>query len=530
MDFVSAQFLIFITAVCTLYFIVPAKYRWLVLLAASYVFYFVNSRWLVLCLFAETVVTYYGGRRIRSIFIKRDISIAGHDELSGSEKREIKKVYQRKARTIMLVCTLFCLGMLLYLKYFNFFIMPINKMCGFTGFSIEPHKLLLPIGISFYTLQAMAYVIDVYHGKIKADRHLLKYMLFMSYFPQIVQGPIPRYSELAEQLYVGHRFDYTRVCYGLQLMMWGFFKKVVIADRIATPVNMIFNNFDEYHGLIVFLAAAGYGIQIYSDFSGGMDIARGLSQILGIDMVLNFRQPYFSTSIEEFWRRWHITLGGWMRDYVFYPLSLSKLFTNMGKKLRKVFGSFAGKRIPAFIAMFIVYFLVGFWHGASLRFIAYGIWNGIFIASGILLSDTYDKIRSRIGIDSASASWKFFQIARTFFICSLGRLFSRGDGLRAALHMMRSVFDRWYDLSFLTDGSMLDLGLGNAEWYIFLLSVIILLLVDIAHERGIHIRESIARQHLIFRWIIYFAAIAFILIFGVYGPEYDSANFIYEKF
>ena len=330
MSFISVAFIIFIFAVCLVYYIVPNKLRWTVLLFASYIFFWLNSEWLILVMFAATLITWGTGRLLdRNIRITNRYLETEGAGFSKSEKKEYQKKEKARRRTLTVVGVILVLSMLLFLKYFNFFAKTSNVLLKHIGVKIPGLRLLLPIGISFYTLQAIAYMVDVYRGKVVPERNLLHFMLYMSYFPQILQGPIPRYNQLAAQLIEGHRFDYDRFCKGLQLIVWGFFKKMVIADRIAIPVSEIFGNHTAYHGLLVFLAAAGYGIQVYADFSGGMDIARGFSQMVGIDLELNFLQPYFSTSVEDFWRRWHITLGGFMRDYVFYPLSLSKPFNTL---------------------------------------------------------------------------------------------------------------------------------------------------------------------------------------------------------
>ena len=313
-------------------------------------------------------------------------------------------------------------------------------------------------------------------------------------------------------------------------MLWGWIQKMVISDRLAVPVDLIFNNYQNYHGLIVFLAAAGYGLQVYADFSGGMDIARGISEILGIELELNFEQPYFSTSIEDFWRRWHITLGSWMRNYVFYPLSLSKVFANISRKSRKFLGNFVGKRLPPIMAMFIVYFLVGFWHGPEWKYIAYGVWNGIFIVAGILLPETYARMRDIARIDENSIGWHCFRIARTFVICTLGRLFSRGNNLEAALSMFGAIGVDWWDFSWIFDGTFKTLGFNTANWILLVLLLVLLLFVDYLHEHGVHIRETIDQQHVVFRWGIYYTAILIIVIFGSYGTGFKNISFIYEQF
>ena len=532
MAFFSFAFLLFVLCVTLIYFVTPGKYQWIVLLAASYFFYWLNSGYLLLVMFASTLVTFLIGRWIEAENGKGQQYLQEHKDLTGKEKKAYKSEIKKRTGRILRLGIFFDLGVLLFLKYFNFFGENINKLFQLaSGASPVPTlHLLLPLGISFYTLQAIAYMTDIYRGKITADRNLGKFMLFMSFFPQIVQGPIPRHKQLAEQLYASHTFDYKRFTFGIQLILWGFIKKLVIADRLAIPVNELFDHYENHSGLILFFGAAMYGLQVYTDFSGGMDIARGVSEILGIELELNFRQPYFSTSIEDFWRRWHITLGSFMRDYIFYPLSLSKGFAELGRRSRKVLGQFAGKRLPAFLAMFIVYILVGFWHGSSWNYIAYGLYNGVFIMAGIPLEEVYDKAREKGGIGKEDISWRVFQMFRTFMLVSIGRYFSRGSGFMAAWNMMKLTTVQWRDLSFLTDGTFVKLGLNTASWFILLASILLLFLVDYFHEKEIHIRETIAAQSLIFRWIIYIAAICFVLIFGIYGPEYSASSFIYEQF
>ncbi len=306
-------------------------------------------------------------------------------------------------------------------------------------------------------------------------------------------------------------------------------KKLILADRLGILVDQIFDNHTQYQGFILLIGAMGYGLQVYADFSAGMDIARGVSQILGIELELNFKQPYFAKSIEEFWRRWHITLGAWMRDYIFYPLSLSKAFGNMGKRVRKIFGNYIGKKLPSFLAMFIVYLLVGFWHGSSWKYVAYGIWNGVIITSGILLAPVYAKGISAFRIDADSYSWRLFQMVRTFFLCSVGRFFSRADSCMAAFSMIKNSFTKWNPWV-LFDDTLLTLGLDWKDMTVLIAMILVLLFVDIAHERGVRIRESIASQGFVFRWIVYWIAFFTVIIFGMYGPSYDSSSFIYQQF
>lgn len=531
MAFVSLSFILFVAVTVLVYFAVPPKFQWCVLLAAGCLFFWLNSEWLILVLFGTVLITYVTARLVYGILNQgRQHQKEYAQSMSVQERKEYKGKIKKKARCVLTVGITMDLGILFTLKYFNFFAGNVNRLLKWAGVLIPEMHFLLPLGISFYTLQAIGYMVDVYRGKTSPDQHFGKFMLFMSYFPQIVQGPIARHDQLAHQLYEEHRPDPERIMFGAQLMLWGFMKKLIIADRAAILVDEVFAHYNQYYGWMIFVAAAMYGLQVYTDFSGGMDIAGGVSQMLGIELEFNFRQPYFSRSIEEFWRRWHITLGRWMRDYVFYPLSLSKAFVSLGRKSRKILGSFAGKRLPSFLAMFVVYFLVGFWHGANWKYIAYGVYNGAFIMSGILLFEVYDKAKSICHIDKESFAWRAFQILRTFCLVSFGRLFSRADGFLAAVKMFYRMTKRVYDLAFLVDGSLIQPGLDTANWFLLVFAVAVLFAVDYLHERGVRLREGIARQNILFRWLIYYAAILILVIFGIYGPAYDSASFIYEQF
>lgn len=532
MDFISVSFLIFVIILVFAYFLMPDKYKWTVLLVGSYVFYGFSGIKLVVFLVFTTGVTFFSGLLLGNINEDSARHLKLHKaDLTREEKKEYKNKVSSRKKRVVACAVVVNLGILIFLKYFNFIAKNINLVLVKVGFAgnIPLLKLLLPLGISFYTLQSIAYIVDLYRGKYKPDRNFFKFSLFMVYFPQIIQGPIARYDQLAHQLYVPHKFEYTRVTQGMQLILWGYMKKLILADRIAIPVNFIFDNPAPHEGFVLFLAAAGYGLQVYADFSGGMDIARGVSQILGIELVLNFERPYFAGSISEFWRRWHITLGSWMRDYVFYPLSLSKAFATLGKRTRKVFGNYIGKKLPTFLSMFIVFLLVGVWHGSSWKYVAYGLWNGIIIVSSILLEPVYEKIIEKLKINTECFSWRFFQMARTFILCSFGRFFSRGKTCLTAIDMFKRALaypNPWVFFN----GTFLNLGLSYKDYYVIFISILVFLVVGIMQEKGIHIREKIAEQNLYFRWMIYIGAVVAVLIYGSYGSGYSASEFIYQQF
>ena len=517
MSFLSFKFILFIAAVFFTYFVVPKKFQWVVLLVFSYLYYFMNSHMLVGVLLYVSVFTFLMGKVIGSYT---------HRIKECADKQEKNKL-SRTRKIILNSGIAAVLGNLVVIKYSDFFISNINSL--FNG-NFDLFNFVLPIGISFYTLQAISYLIDVSKGKIEADDNVLHFMLYMSYFPQIIQGPIPRYSKLAKQLYEKHDYDYDRITKGLQLMFWGIAKKVVIADRIAAPVRYIFDNYTDLHGIFILFGAICYSIQIYADFSGGIDAIKGISEVFGIYLDDNFRQPYFSKSIEEFWRRWHITLGSWMKDYVFYPLSLSKGFNAIGKKVKKIFGDYAGKRTAPCLAMFVVYLLVGIWHGASWKYVAYGVWNGLFIMCGIMFDQSYKNILTKLKIDGDSKAWNIFRMIRTFLICSIGRIFSRAADLPSAIGMYRSMFDRFFDVSYLNTEIFEALGLNVKNWILLLIMVLIVLYFDYLKEKGMDIRKQIGSKNIVIRWMLYYILIISILVFGLYGGNYDASSFIYGRF
>ncbi|MDO4544570.1 MAG: MBOAT family O-acyltransferase [Bacillota bacterium] len=525
MAFTSFYFLIFVAVCVGAYFVVPKKGRWLVLLVASYAFYLISSpRTFVFVLFT-TVVTFFGGRYIGVQNTGHKAYLAAHKEsLSKEDKKAVKAAVQKKKRRMVLVILLANFGVLAVVKYFRYYI----EALGIPGLEFDLGSMLIPLGISFYTFQTAAYIIDLYRGKIEADQNLLKFALFVSFFPQIIQGPISRYDQLAGQLYEGHSFSYTNLTRGMQLMLWGFFKKLIIADRVAILVNQVFDNYTDYQGGIVFVALLFYSIQIYADFSGGIDIARGVAQIMGIDMTHNFMRPYFSDSISEFWRRWHMSLSFWCRDYIFFPISLSKTFGKAGKSLRKVLGDRVGKLFPVLVAQMATFLTIGLWHGAEFKYIAYGLYNGGIIILGLLLEPYLKKMIQILHINIKSKGWKLFQILRTFFLIVMGRIFPKAASFPVAITMFCSMFKGNGGTSFSEE--IFLLGLDGVDFLILLVCCVIWFIISYKQEKGVEIRAALESRTIGYRWTILLLAFAAVLVFGVYGPGYDASSFIYRGF
>lgn len=529
MGYNSLTFILFITFVFLIYFAVPKKIQWIVLLIASYVFYFFASVPMSVFLVASTLITFYTGIVIGKINAKLGVALA-EEGLDKGARKQLKKAFKGKAR-IVLVCGLILnFGILGVLKYYNFFANNLNSL--FTVFSADaslPHlNLLLPLGISFYIFQSSGYMIDVYRKKYAPDQNIAKFALFVSFFPQLLQGPISRYDGLAAQLTASHKFSFDSLKFGLQLMLWGFFKKLVIADRLAPLVGTVFDSGSEFGFFINCLGTLAYGLQLYCDFSGGIDVARGIAEVMGITMAQNFQRPYFAKTVGEFWRRWHMTLGSWAKDYVFYPIVLSKNMSKLSRRLER-FGSHIARVLPPCIATMVCFLMIGVWHGAAWKYVFYGLYYGLLIALSQLLNPLFNKVADKLKIDRHCFSWQLFGMLRTLFLVSIGRCITRSGGFMSGFTMIKSSLTNW-DPWTLYDGTMLKLGLSQADYHIVFAGILILLIVGILQEKGLGIRATLNKQNLWFRWFMIIGAVIAILLLGVYGPNYNAQDFIYAQF
>ena len=528
MTIVSLNFLAFIAIVSLIYFIMPKKIKWIVLLLASYVYYFISSKELTGYLIITTISIYLVARGLEKADIKQKIECEGKER---QLKKQLKNKAKKKKKLLILFAVLVNVGILVFLKYCNFLSENINNLLNLVKINYElPFRtIILPLGISYYTLQAISYVVDVYRGKCKAEKNIFKVALFLSFFPQMLEGPIGRFEELSHQLCKPHEFEYNRVKFGIQLMLWGFFKKMVIADRAGLYVNEVFNNYSQYSGIIIVVAVILYTIQIYADFSGCIDIVRGTSQIFGINLAENFKRPFFSKNIQEFWRRWHITLGAWLREYIFYPISFSKACMNLTVKSKKIFKGYIGNLIPAAFSLFFVWFVNGIWHGASWKYIFYGLYYYILTMIGMLFEPVFKIIINKLKINVNSFSYRLWQMIRTTIIVLGGMLIFRASRLKVAWEIFKSIFT-FENIGKLFNGDLFRIGITSGDFIIVVIGVVIMFVVSLLQEKGINIREKISRQNVIFRWILYYGIIFTIIIFGIYGPGYDASSFIYGQF
>ena len=508
MSLISMEFLIFVGIAVIGYYLIPKRFQWIWLLIFSYIYYASSGIKILFFLLYTTITTYGTGRLLDRV---------NHKELPRNEAKSRK-------RRILIGCLLLNFGMLAVLKYTNFAIENVNAIFH-AGISFQ--KLILPLGISFYTFQSMGYIIDVYWGKYEAAKNPFRFALFVSFFPQLLQGPIGRFDRLARQLYEQHSFDLLKAQYALQLMLWGFFKKLVLADRAAVVVNQVFQNYTQYSGVTNIVAVLMYSIQLYMDFSGGMDVVMGVAALFGVELDQNFKRPYFATSITDFWHRWHITLGTWMKDYIFYPVSLSKWMGKFGKWSKKAFGKKTGRVVPICVANIIVFLVVGIWHGAAWKYIAYGLYNGLIIAISSLLAPLYRKGFEKFHINPKSGAWHVVQILRTFLLVNISWYFDMAVSLSAAFAMMKSTVTG-FSLATLTDGSLMMLGLDKLDYMILAMGCLVVFLISFLKERGIQIRESLGRKPLVIRWAVYGMLVFGIPMFGYVMTT--TGGFIYAQF
>ncbi|MDE7248214.1 MAG: MBOAT family protein, partial [Lachnospiraceae bacterium] len=439
---------------------------------------------------------------------------------------------EKKRRGILLVTILVNIGIIFVLKYVNFLINTADGVLHHLGGPeemIPGVDFLDPLGVSFYTFSLLGYVIDVYYGLAAHQENGLKLALYGLYFPNLISGPILKYREHAEQFFSPHAFDYRQVTRGLQRMAWGFFKKLVISERLGVLVNTVYGDYEGYPGAYIWVATACYAFQLYTDFSGCMDIVLGLSESLGIILPENFQTPFFSKSVAEYWRRWHITLGVWMKDYVFYPLLRSKLFTNLNQTFKKKFGKKRGKQYATFAAMFVLWLTVGIWHGGDWKFvIGSGLLHWFYIVTEELLAPPCARMMERLHINAAGRFVAGVRMLRTFFLVCIGDLFFRAASVGDALAMLRRAVNVW-NLQILWNGGLLDLGLDWIEAAVTVLSLLVLWTVSLAGRKE-PVRDRIAKKPLPVRWMLWYALLFSVILLGYYGPGYSASEFIYQGF
>lgn len=476
----SIEFILFLVVLLGVYHVVPAGIKGMVLLTASYIFYGSQNSTYLIFLAVATLFTYGSG-----LLLEKNVE------------------HQSRAKAIMAVTIFANLYVLGWFKYINFF----------TGGKIE--SLFLPVGISFYLFMSIGYIVDVYRGKIKAEKNLISYALFVSFFPIIMSGPIERAGNLLPQFkkeaFAKIKFDTERIRDGFVRMLWGYFQKLVLADRIAVAVNTVYASPESYGGVMVFVASLLYTFQIYCDFAGYSNVAIGIGEVFGIKIIENFRAPYLATSIADFWRRWHISLSSWFRDYLYIPLGGNRKST-----------------VRKYINIMIVFLLSGLWHGAGWNFILWGGLHGLYQVAGALVEKIRRKVYGLLNVREGVFSLTGIKTAVTFLCVNFAWMLFRITDMGLFLRVVK----RFKDIQIwqLFDGTIYNLGLDRANVHLMLIGLGIVVLVDFLNEKGISVSKCIAKERLWVRWPIYLAAIMLILVCGMWGSGFNANNFIYYQF
>ena len=541
MLFTSYEFIGFVILLVALYYVMPKKGKWPLLLLGSYVFYYFAGWKFLFYIMAVTVITYVAGLLISKNKTQSDRAIAdmkaaekAGEVLNGQVGKEARKRYKeaqkKRRRRIMAIGITLALLILAVVKYTNFTIYNINGVLRafHAPKRINFLTIALPMGISFYTFQAVGYVIDVYRDRHEAQKNFFRYALFVSFFPQLVQGPISRYGDLSKELFTPHSFSGRVVERGFQRVLWGYFKKLVIADRILPAVNTMIDTPENYKGMFVFLVMMFYALELYADFTGGIDITIGIAEMLGIPVKENFERPFFSKNIAEYWRRWHITMGTWFTDYIFYPISVCGPMLRLGKWCRKHLPEKMGKRVPVYLASFVVWFTTGIWHGASWNFIVWGLGNFVVIMISQELEPLYAKFHKKVNTDGSTV-YKSFQIGRTILLMSALRLFDCYRDVPLTFKMFGTMFTTW-NWNQLFGEALLQLGISRADYVILALGTVLMFTVSMFARSG-SVRDKLRKKlPMPARWVLFTVLLLVIVVFGAYGLGYDASQFIYNQF
>ena len=528
MSILSVSFLLFCAALLILYYLLPKKAQWLVLLAFSLGFYGLAG-WRALPFLLVTALSCWG----TALYLQRSAErqkayLKEHRTELSKEQKDAYKSSQKRRRRLVLVLALLCnIGILCAFKYVHFLLAQVNRMLAiFGGGFTDAIDWLIPLGISFYTFQCVGYVLDVYWGRCTAERNPAKVLLFTSFFPQITQGPISSWSALSGELFAEHSFDAHNYSYGLQRMIWGCFKKTVVANVFSGYVSAVFAGYEGYAGAAVLLGALCYSAQIYADFSGYMDIMCGLCQILGIKLTENFERPYFSKSVAEYWRRWHISLGAWFKNYVYYPLAVAKWNQRLGRFTKKKLGKSFGNYLPATLALVVVWLATGLWHGASWAYIAWGGVNGLFIIFSMWMEKPFDRCKRALHINESAWLWRAFQVLRTFALVTFIKVLPEVGTLSQGLGLWKRIFTGPLPHS---AGELLPFV---DSWRVLgaaLLGVGLMFVVSLLQRRG-SVRERMERRLPFFVRILCFVFLFFMIVYFGVPASGGLEGFMYAQF
>lgn len=517
MNLLSYSFLLFLLTTLFIYYIVPKKIQWILLAVANTVFYAFTGIGNLIFIFMNALVTFISANIVSNF--NSNLKTRKKELDKDQFKTEKHKTLIKKR--LILICMLFLnVGVLVYLKYINF-------LGHF-------HKIFLPLGLSYYTFQSIAYFMDVYNQKYERETNFLRYFSFISFFPQLIFGPINRYDKLGVQMREEHKFDFENIKHGVMLILYGGLKKYLVADILVGKIAAVLDpNYENLPGCLILVVILMYAIYQYADFSGGVHMVLGIAKLFGLDMAPNFRQPYFSTSLSNFWQRWHISLGQWMRDYVFYPFALTKGIQKISKWCGEKLGKHFAKSIPACLANILVFTLVGIWHGPELHFLIWGLYNALIIALSDLLEPAFKKLNVLLHINEQGKRMHIFRIIRTFIIVNIGWYFDRIIDVKKSFIYLKNTFFSFGNISEVFTKNYLKEIFGpisdfESHFVLVFIGCAITFIVSILQERKIDVYSAIQKKNIVFRWSCYYVPL--ILIILSFSFSAGDAGFMYAQY
>ncbi len=534
--YMNVYLLLFLPLTLLVYGVAPREKRWLVLLCASWFMYATLSRWLLLLLIATEAWTWGMGLWLDRLRQQCEAQVGELKQsgISGAELRTARTECRQRFRTrrlrVLLLGILVLLGILFYVQYYNFAAQNLNSLLSRLSLKLPVVKVLFPMGISFYTLEAVGYLADIYWERLEADRHFGRLALFLSFFPQIMEGPIARYQDTADQLFSGEPLRMDSLNEGFLRILVGLFKKMVISDRLSYLVNPMFAEYQKYHGSLVVLMAVAYTVQLYCEFSGSIDIVIGSGRLFGIELPENFRQPFSAQSPAEFWRRWHMSLGTWFKNYVFYPVTTSSFVKNLNKTLRKKYkkhGKYISMAATSAAALLPVWLATGIWHGAGWQYVFYGLYYFVILLAGVLLESFKAWRNQRLHIPENAVWLRVLRTLKTWVIVFIGELFFNAKSLLAGFHMFFSIFEDFH----ISDIWLhLPPKITRGEIMVIIAGSILVWIAGFMKENGKDIRKGVLEAGFPVRWAAYYVLIFTILLFGAYGAGYQAVDLIYAGF
>lgn len=534
MAITSLSFICFLALVLIIYYVLPKKLQWCVLLVASLAFYLLCGITGIIYISATAMTVYLATIIMQSLSDKTKKYIkTNKDTLTKETKSRIKKKTNNRKRLLLVIALIINFGFLGIFKYSHFFIDQINSFTGIIGLApiYNNFSLIVPLGISYYTLQATGYLIDVYWGNIKAEKNPAKVYLFVTFFPQITQGPISEFGFLSKTLFEEHKFSYENFSRGFQRVLWGFWKKLLIADVLSPYVTHILGNYEECSGITCLIGAVLYMVQLYADFSGYMDIMCGYCEMLGIRLTENFDRPFFSKSVSEFWRRWHISLGAWLRKYIYYPVAMSKWNRSISTATRKL-NLYISRMLPSTIALIFVWSFIGFWHDASWTYILWGLGNAFFIITSQWLEPVYVKTREKLHVHECSFTFRAFRVIRTFVIILLLEVLAAvGAMAGSGIDFMKRIFTDYTIPRGLT--KLLPSGTAVTNLTLINLAfaasgIAIMFIVSLLQRKG-SVRDKLDKIPFVIKIAATGVAIICLVAFGV-EASWGAGAFMYANF